>query len=115
MLNHGGRIHAYAKQYGIGLKDWLDLSTGINPNGWPVPEQISTELWTRLPENEDDLIDQAKTYYQCEHILPVAGSQAAIQILPTLRAACRVAILSPAYEEHRHCWQQAGHEVVALQ
>jgi histidinol-phosphate/aromatic aminotransferase/cobyric acid decarboxylase-like protein len=59
MLNHGGRIHAYAKQYGIGLKDWLDLSTGINPNGWPVPEQISTELWTRLPENEDDLIDQA--------------------------------------------------------
>ena len=82
MLNHGGRIHAYAKQYGIGLKDWLDLSTGINPNGWPVPEQISTELWTRLPENEDDLIDQAKTYYQCEHILPVAGSQAAIQILP---------------------------------
>ncbi|WP_341232510.1 threonine-phosphate decarboxylase CobD [uncultured Methylophaga sp.] len=115
MLNHGGRIHAYAKQYGIGLKDWLDLSTGINPNGWPVPEQISTELWTRLPENEDDLIDQAKTYYQCEHILPVAGSQAAIQILPTLRAVCRVAILSPAYEEHRHCWQQAGHEVVALE
>lgn len=38
MLNHGGRIHAYAKQYGIAPKDWLDLSTGINPNGWPVPE-----------------------------------------------------------------------------
>ncbi|MCB2426824.1 threonine-phosphate decarboxylase CobD [Methylophaga pinxianii] len=115
MLNHGGRIHAYAKQYGIATNDWLDLSTGINPNGWPVPGQIPAKIWARLPENEDDLIVRAKTYYQCEHILPVAGSQAAIQLLPTLRTACRVAILSPAYEEHCHCWQQAGHEVVALE
>ncbi|MCL5975258.1 MAG: threonine-phosphate decarboxylase CobD [Gammaproteobacteria bacterium] len=115
MLNHGGRIHAYAKQYGIATNDWLDLSTGINPNGWPVPDFVPSSMWSRLPEDEDELIDQARTYYQCQHILPVAGSQAAIQMLPTLRSACRVAVLSPAYEEHRHCWQQVGHEVVALE
>lgn len=115
MLNHGGRITAYSAQYGIAITDWLDLSTGINPTGWPVPDLIPTALWARLPEAEDDLVDKAKVYYNCEHILPVAGSQTAIQLLPTLRSACRVATLSPAYEEHRHCWQQAGHEVVALE
>ncbi len=114
MLNHGGKIQAYAKQYGIAATDWLDLSTGINPNGWPVPENIPPALWSRLPEAEDNLLEQAKVYYQCEHLLPVAGSQAAIQLLPSLRSPCRVAILSPAYEEHRHCWQQAGHDVIAL-
>jgi cobalamin biosynthesis protein CobC len=115
MLNHGGRIKAYAQRYGIAVDNWLDLSTGINPNGWPVPEFIPVSLWSRLPESEDDLIDKAMDYYQCQYILPVAGSQAAIQTLPTLRAPCRVAILSPAYEEHRHCWQESGHEVVALE
>lgn len=115
MLNHGGRLHAYAQQYGIAAKDWLDLSTGINPNGWPVADFIPAVLWARLPDNEDDLVDKAMAYYQCEYILPVAGSQAAIQALPSLRSACRVAIVSPAYEEHRHYWQQAGHEVVALE
>lgn len=115
MLNHGGQIHRYAKHYDIAADKWLDLSTGINPHGWPVPEIIPSTLWARLPEGDDDLEDKAKAYYQCEHLLPVAGSQAAIQLLPTLRSACRVAILSPAYEEHRHCWQQAGHLVTALQ
>lgn len=115
MLNHGGRIHAYARQYGIATSEWLDLSTGINPHGWSVPDFIPSAMWSRLPEEDDGLIEQAKKYYQCQQILPVAGSQAAIQLLPTLRSACRVAILAPAYEEHRHCWQQAGHEVVALE
>ncbi len=115
MLNHGGRIHAYAQQYDIAINNWLDLSTGINPNSWPVPEFIPSTLWARLPETEDTLVDNAMAYYQCQYILPVAGSQAAIQLLPTLRSACRVAVISPAYEEHRHCWQQAGHEVVTLE
>lgn len=114
MLDHGGRVQAYAKQYGIAVADWLDLSTGINPNGWPVPEKIPPALWVRLPEAEDNLLERAKAYYQCEHLLPVAGSQAAIQLLPRLRQPSKVAILPPAYEEHRHCWQQAGHHVVAV-
>ncbi|HAO26330.1 MULTISPECIES: threonine-phosphate decarboxylase CobD [unclassified Methylophaga] len=115
MLNHGGRIQANSKQYGIPVNDWLDLSTGINPHGWPVPEFIPTTLWQRLPEAEDDLIEKAKAYYQCEHILPMAGSQSAIQLLPRMRPACRVAILSPAYQEYRYCWQQAGHAVSELE
>ena len=112
-LQHGGRIHAAALQYAIPLHQWLDLSTGINPNGRPIP-LLPANLWQRLPEDDDGLFDAAQSYYGCSVLLPVAGSQAALQTLPQLRPACRVGILAPAYAEHAHAWQQAGHTVERL-
>ncbi|WP_309461085.1 bifunctional adenosylcobinamide kinase/adenosylcobinamide-phosphate guanylyltransferase, partial [Xanthomonas oryzae] len=40
--------------------------------------------------------------------LPVAGSQAAIQALPLLRALGRVGVLTPGYAEHAQAWQRAA-------
>ncbi|MGB0632107.1 MAG: aminotransferase class I/II-fold pyridoxal phosphate-dependent enzyme, partial [Alphaproteobacteria bacterium] len=40
------------------------------------------------------------------------GSQALIQWLPRLRAACRVTVVTPTYGEHAPAWQAAGHEVI---
>lgn len=108
MLEHGGRLRQAASRYGIPLEDWLDLSTGINPNGWPVPP-IPAACWQRLPEDDDDLLIAARAYYQNQAILPVAGSQAAIQTLPLLRPACQVGVLHPAYAEHAASWRKAGH------
>ena len=34
---HGGNLHEAAERYGIPYAQWLDLSTGINPHGYPVP------------------------------------------------------------------------------
>ncbi len=113
LLEHGGKLHRAAFQYNIPLENWLDLSTGINPNGWPVPA-IPAITWTRLPEDEDNLTDAARSYYGADDILPVAGSQAAIQTLPLLRNKSNVAILAPAYAEHAHAWQSAGHNLTAL-
>ena len=111
---HGGRLHAAAVDYGIPVSQWLDLSTGINPAPWPVPP-IPAWSWTRLPETEDGLAQAAQHYYGATHALPVAGSQAAIQALPTLRAQpSRVGVLTPAYAEHAHAWQRCGHHVIAL-
>ncbi|MBM4182487.1 MAG: threonine-phosphate decarboxylase [Betaproteobacteria bacterium] len=112
MLEHGGRLTAAARQYGIPVADWLDLSTGINPLGWPVPT-IPPERWTRLPEEDDGLAEAACRYYGAPRVLPVAGSQAAIQALPALRPPGRVGIPHPAYAEHAHAWRRAGHVVVA--
>ena len=36
-LVHGGRLRLAAERFGIPLSEWLDLSTGINPCGWPLP------------------------------------------------------------------------------
>lgn len=112
-LFHGGRLREAAQRYAIPLDQWLDLSTGINPCGWPVPA-LSAECWRRLPEEHDGLEAAAADYYGTSHLLPVAGSQAAIQQLPHLRAPSRVALLTPAYAEHRRAWQDAGHEVSEL-
>lgn len=113
MLEHGGRLHEAARRYAIPSGDWLDLSTGINPRGWPVPE-LPPEVWRRLPEEDDGLEHAARNYYGCISLLPVAGSQAAIQALPLLRPACRVGIISPGYAEHAQAWRRAGHEVIPL-
>jgi cobalamin biosynthetic protein CobC len=112
-LFHGGRLRAAAQRYAIPLEQWLDLSTGINPHGWPVPA-LSPESWRRLPEEGDGLEAVAAAYYGCDQLLPVAGSQAAIQLLPQLREPSRVALLTPAYAEHRRNWQAAGHTVCEL-
>lgn len=110
MLEHGGRLRRAAQEHGIALEHWLDLSTGISPFGWPVPD-IPSNVWRRLPEDDDGLVGAACAYYDAPHVLPVAGSQAAIQALPLQRPASRVGIIAPGYAEHAHAWQQAGHHV----
>jgi cobalamin biosynthetic protein CobC len=112
-LHHGGRLREAAERYDIPLDEWLDLSTGINPVGWPVP-QLPASCWQRLPELDDGLESAAEAYYGNANLLTVAGSQVAIQLLPRLRQKGRVGILQPSYEEHAAAWRRAGHEVVAL-
>jgi cobalamin biosynthesis protein CobC len=114
MLDHGGRLRQAAAQYDIPLADWLDLSTGINPNPWPVPV-VPAIVWQRLPEADDGLEAAAAAYYGNAKLLPVAGSQAAIQLLPTLLPRAVVACISPIYNEHPQAWQRAGHKIRFLQ
>lgn len=110
MLEHGGRLLRAARRQGIPAAQWLDLSTGVSPWPWPVPA-LPAAAWHRLPEEEDGLAAAARTYYQAPHLLPVAGSQAAIQALPLLRPRSRVGVIAPGYNEHAHAWRRAGHEV----
>lgn len=113
MLEHGGRLLDAAARYGIPPQDWLDLSTGINPLGWPVPP-VPAECWQRLPEAGDGLVATAQEYYGAPYLLPVAGSQAALQALPFLRPTSVVGVLAPTYAEHPHAWERAGHQLRPL-
>lgn len=113
LLPHGGRLQAAAAQFSIPLADWLDLSTGINPNGWPILEP-PVSVWRRLPEDDDGLDAVACRYYGVPHLLPVAGSQAAIQALPRLRRDARVSVLHPGFSEHAHAWRSNGHRVTQV-
>ena len=113
MLEHGGRLRAAAQRHGIALTDWLDLSTGIAPYGWVIPE-IPGNAWSRLPEADDGLEAAAQRYYGARSLLPLAGSQAAIQALPRLRGPARVGVVSPCYAEHAEAWRREGHQLVEL-
>ncbi|GAB2901414.1 threonine-phosphate decarboxylase CobD [Uliginosibacterium flavum] len=112
-LHHGGRLRAAAHDYRIPLQHWLDLSTGINPVGWPVPP-LPAEVWRRLPEEDDGLVMASLAYFGGQRVLPLAGSQAAIQTLPQLFTTRRVGILSPCYAEHLKAWIAAGHQVETI-
>ena len=115
MLEHGGRLREAARRWGIPLADWLDLSTGISPWPYPLPPPPD-EVWQRLPEDDDGLEAAARDYYGtpgAAGLLALPGSQAAIQWLPRLVPAGRVALAPPLYAEHPAAWRAAGHEVVA--
>jgi len=113
---HGGRLNAAVKRWGIPREQWLDLSTGINPLGWPVPE-VPPSVWHRLPEPDDGLDAQLRDWAGATvnaACVPVAGSQEAIMALPRMRPSCRVGVPCPGYQEHAHSWSSAGHQVVNL-
>ncbi|MEG3638520.1 threonine-phosphate decarboxylase CobD [Magnetococcus sp. PR-3] len=113
-LHHGGRLYQAAAEFDIPLTQWLDLSTGIHPQGWRPARSMPDSCWNRLPEEEDGLLSAAQHYYGTAHILPIAGSQAAIQTVPRLCGVGKVGILTPTYAEHAHAWRQAGHQVVEV-
>lgn len=122
---HGGGITAAAASFGGRLEDWLDLSTGINPNPVALPE-IPARVWHRLPDRH--LVETARfaarDHYRSGAILPlpVPGTQSVIQLLPRLievgrlsaAGGKRVAILSPTYGEYARAFSSAGFVVDAV-
>ncbi|MEZ9822409.1 threonine-phosphate decarboxylase CobD [Shewanella sp. 10N.286.45.A1] len=115
LLHHGGRLKDVAQQYHIAEALWIDLSTGVSPWHYPIPE-IPAQYWNRLPEESDDLLDAAANYYGGNNPLPVAGSQSAIQTLPKVLALERDGpgkVLLPlvGYKEHERAWRMAGWQV----
>lgn len=109
-------MHEAAERYGIPYAQWLDLSTGINPHGYPVPP-VPADAWRRLPDEGDGLADCAARYYgapDAAHVLPVAGSQAAIRALPGLLPHARIGVAPLTYSEYRPAFERAGHEAMPL-
>ncbi|ENH6341383.1 threonine-phosphate decarboxylase [Burkholderia vietnamiensis] len=115
-ITHGGNLHEAARRHRIPYDGWLDLSTGINPVGYPVPP-VPADAWRRLPDDGDALAARAAAYYHAPdaaHVLPVAGSQAAIRALPALLPPGDAAVAALAYGEYAPAFARHGHRVVAL-
>ncbi len=115
---HGGRLDAAIAQHGGTRAEWLDLSTGINPNAYPIPELCDT-AWQGLPDEKahSKLTHMARQYYQVPRafdLVSANGTQALIQVLPFVLGAKKVAVISPTYEEHAYCWDKAGGDVVKV-
>ena len=154
MPAHGGALRAAAQYFNIPLDEWLDLSTGINPASWPVPD-IPQSVWQRLPEQESpcgpyseadaSLESAALAYYlneapagqqeghtqsnpDAQNVLPCAGSQQAIRLLPCLYSELhkntkpgikiqnevKVWVTSGSYSEHAKAWEGQGYRVAEV-
>ena len=113
-IEHGGALTAACARFGGRAEDWLDLSTGINPLPPDIPN-LDPAIWRRLPD--DHLFDHAAAAAAYRYgvpeptvPLPVAGVQAAIQMLPQVLKGA-VAVLEPTYSEYRHCFERSGRSV----
>jgi cobalamin biosynthetic protein CobC len=117
---HGGRVDLAASHYPSAPKPWIDLSTGINPVPWPVP-QIPLTRYQRLPFASEiaEMIDAASAAYGLPSnatMLPVPGSEMAIRLLPRMiGAGGGVGILAPTYGSHATVWREAGADVHELE
>ena len=111
-LHHGGQLHAAARQFGVPLEQWLDLSTGVSPYSWPVPE-VPAAVWRDLPDSDGGLEQAAANYYGCpaQNLLAVDGSQFALATMPGLLPGGRVAMPRRGYAEHRAAWQGSGYKL----
>jgi cobalamin biosynthesis protein CobC len=118
MVRHGGDLNEARKLFPDAPEPWIDLSTGINPVPYPVPE-LPGSAFQRLPSPGDVAALEAvaaKTYGAVEpaSIAAGPGTQALIERLPYLRSRSRVAVVGPTYAEHALAWQKAGHEVAEV-
>lgn len=113
-LSHGGDLSELKRLFPNAPQPLIDLSTGINPLAYPVPE-VPPETHTRLPQPGDlsALEAVAAAAYAADPDMTVAapGTQALIQLLPRLVPVGEVAVLGPTYEEHARSWALAGHRV----
>jgi cobalamin biosynthetic protein CobC len=105
-LHHGGNLQQASERYGIDLDRWIDLSTGINPRAYPLAP-IAAEYFQRLPYPSAALTQAAAEYYGSDTLLPIAGTQAAIQVLPQCLPRLPVWLPKIGYQEHRKHWLKA--------
>ncbi|WP_376706529.1 threonine-phosphate decarboxylase CobD [Novosphingobium sp. PY1] len=105
-VRHGGRLNEACRRYGGRPKDWLDLSTGINPEAWPAASVPATD-WTRLPEPDalNELEARAAAHFRVDsgHCCAIGGSELAIRLVARL-LGLQGRALQPAYASHEEAF-----------
>ncbi len=93
---------------------FLDLSTGINPHAYPLPE-LPLDAFTRLPEPEaiarlEALAAERFGAASAGHVVAAPGTQILLPLVAALVAPGPARILGPTYAEHLRAAGLAGHE-----
>ena len=113
MRDHGGNLDWAMDRWGGSEESWADLSTGINPRPYPVPD-LPQRAWSALPTRSDldGLLGAAQAAYDTKAgVLAVAGAQAAIQMIPLSVEPGVARVLGPTYNEHAAAFAAAGWRV----
>ncbi len=114
-LLHGGDLDAARRLFPGAPEPFIDLSTGINPNPYPLP-RFSADLFARLPQPAAAslLVETAARAYGAPtpaHVVSAPGTQILLPLVAGLVQPGRAAILKPTYSEHLRAATLAGHAV----
>lgn len=117
--DHGGGIDAAMAHYGGARHDWLDLSTGINPQPYPLPT-FPPHSWASLPDKAAfaDLESAARTFWNIPShaaVLAAPGASSLIARIPHLSGVSpngkQAQIAQITYNEHAAAFRAAGWDV----
>jgi cobalamin biosynthesis protein CobC len=114
---HGGALEVAGKLAPGAPEPWVDLSTGINPHAYPLPD-LEPEAWSRLPEIGAlaRLEAAASLRYGVAATSTVAGpgSQALIQALSRILPHGAIGALGPTYSGFASAFATAGGHVAEV-
>src|SRR5215475_5720742 len=118
-LRHGGDLAAARRLFPAAPEPFIDLSTGINPHSYPLP-QLPSELFARLPEPAalDGLAAAAAQAYgapSSDHVVPAPGTQILLSQVAALVPPGRAAVLGPTYAEFARVATLVGHNVTEVE
>lgn len=113
--DHGGNLDAAISRFGGTRETWIELSTGINPTPYPLPD-IPEAAWRALPDQAavSALETAARDFWGVPNgaaVLAVPGASSAIAHIPLLAEPGRVLIPTPTYNEHAASFRQAGWQI----
>jgi len=116
-LPHGGDLSAARRLFPGAPEPFIDLSTGINPNPYPLPP-LQAEIFARLPDAAATgrLAAASAACYgapSADCVVAAPGTQILLPLVAGLVRPGRAAILSPTYNEHARAARLAGHDVAA--
>jgi len=117
-LPHGGDLGAARRLFPGAPEPLVDLSTGINPNPYPLP-RFSAGLFGRLPDPAAVLAltaAAARCYgvTSAARVVPAPGTQILLPLVAGMVHRGRAAVLVPSYPGHARAAALAGHDVVAM-
>ena len=112
---HGGALEVARRLAPQAPEPWIDLSTGINPHAYPLPD-LEAEAWSRLPESGAlaGLEAAAADRYGAgaRSVVAGPGSQALIHALARILPRGTVGALGPTYGGLGAAFAAAGVRVV---
>jgi cobalamin biosynthetic protein CobC len=103
-LVHGGDLALLRKKFPSAPQPFVDLSTGINPHPYPLP-QLSAEVFSRLPQAEAlaELLAIAAAAYGApspDHVVAGPGTQILLPAAMGLLSPGGAMVLGPTYAEY---------------
>jgi len=111
---HGGALDVARRLAPAAPEPWIDLSTGINPHSYPLPD-LAPEIWSRLPGVAAlaELERAAAGRYDAPvgSVVAGPGSQAMIQALARIAPRGAVGVLGPTYGGFKAAFAAAGARV----